>query len=112
MRCLTPASAIRGRSRYSAKLPPKLASPTAFVLELLVRLRPASGSKIQQRPHRLYCTDMPWILLGLGRHEQQFRGPAQPDDPVRSPVEHGEDRHLLPLLILAMIVPFEAVVGG
>src|SRR5947207_2824452 len=87
-------------------------SPTAFVFDLLVRVGPPSGSKVQEGPHWLHRTDMPWILFRLGRHEQQFGGPAQPNDPVRAPVEHGEDRRLLPLVILAMIVPFEAVVGG
>src|SRR5262249_60429438 len=83
-----------------------------FVFDLLVRLRPASGSKVQEGPHRLHRTDMPWILLRLGWHEQHFGGPAQPNDPVRAHVEHGEDRHLLSLVILAMIVPFEAIAGG
>src|SRR5262245_25527986 len=55
---------------------------------------------------------MPWILLRLGRHEQQFGGPAQPNDPIGAFVEDGENRHLLPLVILAMIIPFEAVVGA
>jgi hypothetical protein len=87
-------------------------SPAAFVFDLLVRVRPPSGSEVQEGPHRLHRADMPWILPRLGRHEQQFGGPAQPDHPVRALVEHGEDRHLLPLLILAMIVAFEAVVGG
>jgi hypothetical protein len=63
-------------------------------------------------PTRKDCADVPWILPRLGRHEQQFGGPAEPDHPVRALVEHGEDRHLLPLFILAMIVAFEAVVGG
>src|SRR5262245_14581683 len=87
-------------------------SPTAFVFELLVRLRPSSGSQVQEGPHRLRRTDMPRILFRLGRHEQQFGGPAQPDHPIRAFVKHSEDRHLLPLLVLAMIVPLEAIVGG
>src|SRR5262245_16352445 len=82
------------------------------LFELLVRLRPSSGSQVQEGPHRLRRTDMPRILFRLGRHEQQFGGPAQPDNPIRAFVKHSEDRHLLPLLVLAMIVPLEAIVGG
>ena len=83
-----------------------------FVFDLLVRVRPPSGSEVQEGPHRLDRADMPWILLRLGRHEQQFGGPAQPDDPVRAFMKHGKDRHLLPFLVFAMIVPFEVVIGG
>src|SRR5262245_38587910 len=90
----------------------RLFACTSVVFELLVRLRPSSGSQVQEGPHRLRRTDMPRILFRLGRHEQQFGGPAQPDNPIRAFVKHSEDRHLLPLLVLAMIVPLEAIVGG
>src|SRR5262245_18379291 len=80
----------------------------SIVFDLLVRVRPPSGSKVQQGRR----TDMTWVLFLLGRHEQQFGGPAQPNDTIKALMEHGEDRHLLPLVIFTMIVPFEAVVGG
>src|SRR5262245_18532500 len=88
------------------------AESDSIVFDLLIRVRPPSTSKIQGGPHRLDRTDMPWILFRLGRHEQPFGGPPQPDDPIRALVEHGEDRRLLRLVILAMIVSFEAVVSG
>src|SRR5262245_1013559 len=105
--CFGPIADIRS---YSINLSARRSD--SIVFDLLVRVRPPSGSKVQEGPHWLHRTDMTWVLFLLGRHEQQFGGPAQPNDTIRALMEHGEDRHLLPLVILTMIVSFEAVVGG
>src|SRR3546814_277555 len=83
-----------------------------LVFDLLVRVRPPAGCEVQEGPHRLDRSHMLWILSRLRRQEQQLGGPAQPNHSIGAFVEHGEDRHLLALFILAMIVAFEAVVGG
>src|SRR5262245_65729298 len=80
------------------------------VFDLLVRVRPPSGSKVQEGPHWLHRTDMTWVLFLLGRHEQQFGGPAQPDDTIRALMEPGEDRHLLHLGIFTLIASLAAIV--
>ena len=41
-----------------------------FVFDLLVRVRPPSGSEVQEGPHRLDRADMSWILPWLGRQEK------------------------------------------
>src|SRR5262245_1562059 len=87
-------------------------SSIELVFDLLVRIRPPTGSEIQEGPHRLDCSYMSWILSRLRRQEQQLGGPAQPNHPIAAFVEYGEDWHLLALFILAMIVAFETVVGG
>src|SRR5687768_543829 len=83
-----------------------------LVFDLLVRVRPPAGSEVQEGPHRLDRPYMSWILSRLRRQEQQLGGPAQPNHPIGAFVEYGEDWQLLALFILAMIVAFEAVVGG
>src|SRR5262249_55660365 len=83
---------------------------TALVFDLLVGVWTPFAGEVQQRPHGLDRAEVPWVLPRIARREQQFGRPAEPDHTVVALVEDGEDRHLLPLLILAVIVALEAVV--
>src|SRR3546814_1171731 len=72
-----------------------------LVFDLLVGVRPPTGSEVQQGPHRLDRSYMSWILSRLRRQEKKLGGPAQPNHPIGAFVEYSEDRHLLALFILA-----------
>ena len=83
---------------------------TTIILDLLVRVRPPSGSQVEQRPKRLDSPQVPYVLTCVARLEYELGCPMQPDRPIGPSLEYGHDRDLLTLRILAMIVPLEAVV--
>jgi len=82
----------------------------AIILDLLVRIRPPSGRKVEQRPKRLDSAQVPHVLTRIGRLEYELGCPMQPDRPVRPSFEYGHDWDLLTLRVLAMIVSLERVV--
>src|SRR3546814_19866061 len=49
-----------------------------LVFDLLVGVRPPTGSEVHQCPHRLDRSYISWILSLLRRQEKKLGGPAQP----------------------------------